>query len=255
MVEQKLNQQKSIISKRKQSFSVVVTPYWFDVNGTPLADNTLFTAPFDLPTDFPYYLFGAFDKKGYYGQGQKLFITSNIDVNFGITGASVAIVHPNTNWRFDGLFEVGKNQTPTAFFTVFISALGINAGDLILSYTAYGFNGAPNPGYLFIVISCPQSNYLSLLENTNNEEYLIESIDMFCNNNIQNQQAVYFTTQDKFGQLKSNQVNPMLFKTQDYQQNVFIHMPLAIRLNRFKGFYSLLKWRTQKIEYVFTIKL
>jgi hypothetical protein len=239
---------------KEANFTVRVRPLWFDANGTLLQNNTGYLTPF-TNTDFPFFLFCDFDKKGCYNAGFKLFNTPNIDLNNQIGQPTAVFIAPSVyNWRYDGIFKIGESVCPNILFGLVANSL-LTKGTTVFSYTSYGFNVAPNPGFLFLAIECPDRSYESICSNTSVKDYYVEHIDMFCNNADQNIQALHFVDVDEVGKLKTNQINPVLFKTVDYQQNVFIRMPVKMKLNQYKGIYSLLKYNTTQIEFIFNCKV
>lgn len=252
---QKLNQNKSFVSNpavKEIIFSVRVYPMWFDANLSP-GSPSLFSPPYSN-VDFPYFLFCEFDKKSGYSAGQKLLKQPSINV---LTGQN-ALLSPliNVPYRYDGTFVSGS--LAVALFSVapgWPALVDIPIGSRVFSYTSWGFPVAPDPGCVFFVVESQGASYESICANTSIKDYYIDSIDMFCANPLQNVQAFHIVTMDEKGDIKTNPVSPILFKTQDYQQNVFIRMPMKIKLNQYIGFYSLFLFATTDITFVFKCKL
>lgn len=217
---------------------VVIKRYFTDVDGTILAKNTV---PAALQTEYPFFVFGDFDKQGGYLTGLKTlgpvpgtyYLTSFANAN-AITSQQIT--------GFTGFNEIqGK----------------IKAGDIVHVFT----DDIIGPNYfIWIVLHNPTGAMSSItgVSSSSQQDGLIgkiylEKFQYFSDNQNQWDYPVHFYRVTNIANYGSEQVQPYIFKTPFTQQNGFIDMKCEFNFDQYLGLASFFLFDTEQITWNFKL--
>lgn len=203
--------------------------------------------------DFPYFLFGEFDRQSNYSASRKFVNTLSVGLaaNLGSFGST------KTPYYYAGSMIPGISFVPNQNPSFFAQPAGFNyfnnqkLGDYIEVYNVDALQVPPQPLNCYVVTESPQAAYVSLCNNTANEPYNLVEIRFVSDNPLQYLETIKIITIDKQGKAIYTPLNPSAYKSPMDTNTSVIVIPCDILLNRFVGFASIIKFNTSYIDFTF----
>lgn len=204
---------------KKHSIPVTIRRYFTDVNGTIISKNTV---PLALQCEYPFFVFGEFDRQGGYS-------------------ASLKALGPNPNTHYLLSFVQGNG-----FMTQFIVGLfsGANTikdnvftGDIVHVFT----DDTQNPNYfIWLVQNFSQGAIGSVVSNSDSGQkdgrmgpLYLESFKYHADNVRQFDYPFVFTRFTNISTYKYDQVQPLMYKDPYIQQAELLDIMVEFNLDQY----------------------
>jgi hypothetical protein len=223
-------------------------------------DHAMIPAPYNI--DFPYFIFGEFDRQGHYGIARHIITKDNLSLqNLGLfTGvSSAALPKPyyfqgnfvSGGFKFGsyagaGALAVGMSQYET------FNYYNLNKfGDVVDTYSQNGVLAPPIPYTAWVIVSMDSTSYASLCANTANEYYQCSEIRVTFDNAFQGLENIKKIITNSQGKFISNDIQPAAYKPPTNLQSNTIVIPVDFRIDQYFGLASIIKCQSNQIDYSF----
>jgi hypothetical protein len=221
--------------QKNTGLTVIVKRFFTDVNGTIVAKSLV---PLSMQVDYPFWMFGQFDKSGGYKIGN-------------------VIAPPNINTPYLGSFVIGLDM-PYLFGT------GLNTiqrqttiGDVVHVFT----DNIDAPNYYAFIVQTSESAsissiYFNAIEAEKNKIH-INGINMFVYSNgqpsLQFAKNVNLTRIDSLGAYVNHPETFLAFDQVDNKQAYFITVPLKMAVDQYNLVSSYIDFSADQIQFAFKI--
>lgn len=221
------------------SIPITIKRYFTDVNGIIQAKNTV---PAAMQTEYPFFIFGDFDRQGGYA-----------------TGLKVAPLNPGTFYLMTFIEGNGLTSQQITGFTGFNEVRSkIRVGDIVHVFTD---NLIAPTVFVWIVLSSRNGSIGSIVSNSETHQrdgmYGKLYIDHFQyytdNTDPQWSRAVNFIRLTNIGSFGNNQVQPYMFKTPYTEQDGFIRVECKFNLDQYILINTYFLFETEEINLSFSI--
>jgi hypothetical protein len=222
---------------KNSTIALRINRYYTSVDGEVLDKNSNLI-PDTLKTQFPFYLFGAFDLAGGYSK-------------------CLEALPPDATSPYLMTFIYGVNAPFLSFtgFNTINSRLSI--GDIVHIFT----DNISNPNiFVWIVISSAKASFASIIDNTKTlqndfrvNQIRIKDIDYLA---PENQYAIpfHFIMFDNIGAFRTDQIQPYTYKDAFVALNDFINMQIRFDLDQYIAVGSYMLFSTDLIQINFNLK-
>lgn len=211
--------------------------------------------------DFPYFIFGEYDRRGAYSIGRTILPTTNIETVLGGACGRPTSVLPyyfvgsvipgNFAFGSPDLVAVPKVSLGNVQYFV-LNYLNLQKlGSLVDIYYTRGLNVPPNPISVAIIAEMDFQSYASLCANTANEVYICREIIITYDNNTQYLKPIKIIRTNAIGQFTTQELLPTAYKPADNLQGNTIRIPVNFRIDQYLGLTSMINFLSLKIEYSF----
>lgn len=213
----------------ERNLSFTIKKYYTDSNGNIISKASLSS---DLQVQIPYYLFGNFDRDGYYSQAQR----------FTPTYGGWYFYNFYVSTSYDFLLISGANG---------IRSL-IGLADLVFAYT----DNVILPSYFcWVVISGGTQPIASIFDNLDGS-MITKYIQMSSDSNRFNlDESINYITQNKLGDVKKQSYTPSQFVNEDSENPNIARIPLRMVLTKYFFISSYIYYDTDEMTYTLPLKI
>lgn len=217
---------------------VIVKRFFTDVDGVIQDKNTITD---NLKTDYPFFVFGDFDRQGGYNTGLKVMPT--LAGQYMMTFVEGNGVTSQTITGFNGFNNV-RSQ--------------IKVGDIVHVYT----DSLTAPQYfIWIILSSVNGSIASMVGNSETHQrdgvlgkLYMDHFQYFTDNaDAQWNKAINFVRSTNIASFSNNPVQPYIFKTPYTEQDGFIRIGCHFNLDQYQSIGTYFLFATEEIQFIFMI--
>lgn len=206
----------------KATFDIVITPYFFTLNGGTYTGITYASLNAGLQTNLPFYMFGTSDFQAGYAKLRNRFPNTNSNWTTGYIG----IYGKDKGFSFDGDATVEASLTN---------------GDLVFEMTST-LPGGGTTTLGLVVIHCNNVAYGSLLDAINSDQFIINKIRYKVPSGQEDQFDIEIIPfkQSLFGKSGDDSLSAISFVSPMQQQSNIADLPIGQVINKETSFISYL---------------
>lgn len=224
---------------RNHTIQARVKRFFTDVNGTIVAKATV---PVGMQCEYPFYLFGDFDRQGGYSIGLRTVpvVNGNAYLMTFVNG------HGFTSANIVGFSGANTLQGQ------------LSVGDIVHVFT----DSTQNPTFfVWVVIQNNAGSLASIVGNTDTTQrdgligpIYLQSFRYTSDNSFQFDYPFYFIRYTNIATWKSDQVQPMMFKDPFVEQLNFIEVQTEFDLNQYISVGQYFLFDTEEIQFNFKLR-